>query len=295
MSLRTLRDIFNHPLNKGRRLKAYLRYVKWHIGSRLAPGDVVYNWVDQIKFIAATKDTGLIGNIYCGLWDFQEMAYTFQVLTKEDLFVDVGANIGAYTLLACAGSGARGYSIEPIPSVFSKLMTNVYLNKLANRVVCLNIGIGAEKDTTLFTSDQDSMNHVVSKDEDAYQTVNVPILPLDTVLQNDSPSMLKIDVEGYEVPVLRGATQTLKSESLHSVILEMNGRGRRYGFDDKCIMEIMKSVDFNCYNYDPFSRQLRIIKDKKGYAKNVLFIRDIEYVRERVKNAPAMHINDIQI
>jgi FkbM family methyltransferase len=195
---------FNHLINKCGSFKAYLRYVKWHIGSRLVPGDVVHNWVDQIKFIATTTDAGLIGNIYCGLWDFQEMAYTFHVLTKDDLFVNVGANAGAYTLLAYAGSGARGYSIEPITSTFSKLVTNMCLNKLAKRVECFNIGVGAKKDRIPFTSDQDCTNHVVSKDEDTNQTANVPILPLDVVLQNDSPSMLKIDVEGYEVPVFRG-------------------------------------------------------------------------------------------
>jgi hypothetical protein len=75
----------------------------------------------------------------------------------------------------------------------------------------------------------------------------------------------------------------------------MNGSGRRYGFDDKCITEIMKSVGFNCHDYDPFSRQLRIVQNKDGYCKNVLFIRDIEYVREKIKKAPAMHINGKQI
>ena len=307
MSLRTLCVIFNHPLNKGGRFKALLRYMKWHIGSRLVPGDVVHNWVGEIKFIASTTDTGLIGNIYCGLWDFQEMAYTFHVLTKDDLFVDVGANAGAYTLLACAGSRARGYSIEPIPSTFAKLVTNVNLNNLVDRVKCLNIGVGAQQGTIPFTSDQNVANHAVSKGEDTAQIVNVPILPLDTVLQHDSPSMLKIDVEGYEVPALRGASQVLKSETLHSVILEMNGLGWRYGFYDKCIMEMLKSVGFNCYDYAPFSRQLRIVKDedfsrqlrivqdKNSYCKNVLFIRDIEYVREKIRNAPAMHINGRQI
>jgi len=307
MSLRTLWAVFNHPLNKGQRLKAYSRYMKWHIGSRCVPGGAVCNWVNDVRFIASTRDFGLIGNIYSGLHDFQEMAYTFHVLTKDDLFVDVGANTGAYTLLACGAAGARGCSIEPVPATFSKLTTNVNLNNLANQVKCLNIGVGAQEETILFTSDQNVANHAVSKDEHVDHTVSVRVLPLDTVLRNDSPSMMKIDVEGYEVPALRGAGQVLRSETLHSVILEMNGLGRRYGFDDRCIMEILKNVGFRCYEYAPFSRELRSVQDERvsdqlrmaqereEYCANVLFIRDVESVREKIRNAPAMHVNGRQI
>ncbi len=75
---------------------AVIRYIKWQVGSRLVPGDVIYQWINNSKVVARNGETGITGNIYCGLHEFPDMAFLLHVLREEDLFVDIGANVGSY-------------------------------------------------------------------------------------------------------------------------------------------------------------------------------------------------------
>ena len=61
-----------------------LRFVKWQIGSRLIPGEVVYSWINGSKVIVRRHETGLTQNLYCGLHEFFDMSYLLHVLREED-------------------------------------------------------------------------------------------------------------------------------------------------------------------------------------------------------------------
>ena len=142
--LSTLNFIVEHPINKKRKAKALLGFLKWQIGSRLVPGEIIYHWINDAKFIVKPGETALTQNIYCGLMEFHDMAYVLHVLNADDLFIDVGANVGSYTLLACAVRGASGYCFEPIPSTFERLISNIKLNDLSDRVKAYNIRLGRQ-------------------------------------------------------------------------------------------------------------------------------------------------------
>ena len=60
---------------------------------------------------------------------------------------------------------------------------------------------------------------------------------------------MKIDVEGYETPLLEGAVNTLKNEELCAVIMELNGSGGRYGFDEAEILSMMAHYGFKIDSY----------------------------------------------
>src|SRR5687767_1762894 len=262
--LHTLKFIFSHPLNRGRRVRAFTRFLRWQLRSRLAPGPVVYPWVNGSKVIVRPGETGVTGNVYCGLHEFEDMAYLLHVMNATDLFVDVGANVGVYTVLACAVKGARGICFEPVPATYDRLLENLRLNVQTGRVESLNLGVADTEGELLFTSDENTMNHVVpdahgrvpQNDAPGPNTVRVRVSTLDVILQDRRPSVLKIDVEGFETRVLAGAAATLRHTSLHSVIMELNGSGERYGFDEDKILETMASVGFTPCRYEPFTRSL---------------------------------------
>jgi FkbM family methyltransferase len=286
----TLSYIAKHPGNRHQRARSLVNYFKWQVGSRLLPGQVIFPWVNGARIIVQRGDTGVTGNLYCGLHDFADMGYLLHVLSPADLFVDVGANLGSYTVLACAAKGARGYCFEPIPSTFARLADNLRLNNLCNRVEARNLGLSDKQGQLFFTASEDTTNHVAAAADNAANTVRVDVLPLDVALNGECPSVIKIDVEGFEYSVLAGARATLANDALHSVILELNGSGRRYAVEDRQIAEVMFSFGFSAYGYDPESRELRNLGGQFGHAGNTLFIRGEAAVRERLKQAPKILI-----
>jgi FkbM family methyltransferase len=287
-----LKFITTHPLNRGSKLQSIARLAKWQIGSRLAPGAIVYDWINGSRFLVRTGETGLTGNIYTGLHEFPDMGYLLHVLRDGDLFVDVGANVGSYTILACAAVGARGYAFEPVPSIYRRFIENVRLNNLEGRVICLNVGVGSEEGTASFTSDMDTTNHVIASGEQTDNVINVRICTLDDALRNESPALVKIDVEGYETPALQGAQETLKKPSLHSVIMELNGSGSRYGFNESRILEMMFDHGFKTYSYNPLARSLIKLNGKNLASGNTLFIRDYCLVLQNLASSPKIRIFD---
>jgi len=258
----TIKFITSHPLNREHRLSSIIRFAKWQVGSRLVPGAIVYDWVNGSKFLVKAGETGLTGNIYTGLHEFSDMGFLLHFLRAGDVFVDVGANVGSYTILGCSAVGARGIAFEPVPSTFKRLVENMRLNHLDKKVKCINKGVGVQQETIVFTSDGDTVNHVLANGEQSDNAVTVEVTSLDAALCGECPSLIKIDVEGYETPVLEGAQETLKNQALHAVIMELNGSGRRYGFDESKILASMFEHGFRTYSYNPLNRTLINLEGK---------------------------------
>ncbi len=182
-------------MNRNNKIDALIRFVKWQIGSRIVPGEVIYEWINGAKIVVRTGEYGLTGNIYAGLHDFYDMGYLLHVLCSDDLFVDVGANVGAYTILACASVQAKGFSFEPVFSTYQRLMTNIRINHLENKVRCFNSAVGAENRKIVFTSDRNAENRALSDNEYSDNAIVVNMTTLDIVLEKYYPNLIKIDVE----------------------------------------------------------------------------------------------------
>lgn len=283
--------ILNHPLNKGEKVAAMLRYLRWQIGSRLVSGGVAVDYVNDSRLLVRPGMTGATCNIYAGLHEFEDMAFVLHCLRKEDVFVDIGANIGSYTVLAGGAVGAQCFSIEPIPATFERLKDNIHLNGMSDHITALNIGIGEKEGVLRFTSDLDTVNHVLSDDEANNTSFSeVPVHQLDDVLSEVEPVMIKIDVEGFETNVIKGAEAVLAKPSLLAVLMELNGSGDRYGFDENELHAKMLSYGFAPYEYCPLKREIISLNGKNNDSGNTLYLRNIEGVMQRIKNAPKYSI-----
>lgn len=271
----------SHPLTRRQKGKALARFMGWQIRSRFNQGPLLVNWINGARFYASRRETGMTGNIYAGLHEFNDMAFILHVLGRNDMFMDVGANAGAYTLLACAVAGSSGVAFEPIPETYRRLQNNIALNCLENRVRCINCGVGKESGKLYFTNDGDTTNHVVGKPRNN-SVLEVEVVSLDEFVTDTIPLIMKIDVEGYELPVIEGADRVLKDSRLKAVIMELNGSGHRYGFDESRIMNRMFKHGFLPYSYDPFTRTLNKLDSKNSEAGNTLFIRDSVFIEKRI-------------
>jgi len=263
--------------------------MKWQLASRLHKVPVVHNFTPKSKLWVWRGLTGATGNIYCGLHEFEDMAFLLHFLRESDLFVDVGANIGSYTILASAQVGTQTIAIEPIPQTYKNLLQNIELNNITEKVAALNIGAGSSKSTLRFTASFDTGNHVVA--EDSTESVSVEVDSLDTILDDKHPSLLKIDVEGFETEVLNGAADVLKSSALKAIIIELNGSGNRYGFDEDAIHAKLTNSGFKTFAYLPFERGL--IASPRKSMHNTLYIRDYDFVTQRLLDGDAITIKGV--
>jgi len=258
------RFVWAHPLNAEARIAALVRVARWQIASRLLPGPVALPFVDSARLFVTRGMTGATGNWYCGLHEHREMGFLLHVLREADLFLDVGANVGSYTILASGAVGARSVTVEPVPSTFVHLQRNVALNGLGGRVQCWQGGLAERSGTLRFTTDFDTVNHVLTAGED------------------EIPALIKIDVEGYEWSVLKGARRALADPRVLAVIMETNGSGSRYGVSDDELVSEMRRFGFAMYTYDPVTRVLTEAGKGEG---NTIFVRDATLARERVREA----------
>lgn len=93
--IQILKFITSHPLTKEHKINAIKRFVKWQINARLNPYPVIYPFVNESKLIISKGLTGATGNLYTGLHEFTDMSFLLHFLRSEDLFIDIGANIGS--------------------------------------------------------------------------------------------------------------------------------------------------------------------------------------------------------
>jgi FkbM family methyltransferase len=207
--------------------------VKWQLSHIFNPYPIIYPYTNKCRLIIKKGMAGATGNLYCGLHEYQEMFLLLHLLRPNDLFVDIGANIGSYSILSAAHIGCATISIEPVPATFNNLLDNIWINDVKEKVEALNLALGSQEGTIAFTTNFGTMNHVAtSNDRD---TVTVKINSLDDILGKRIPILLKIDVEGFESEVLNGASHTLADENLKAIIIELNGSGTRYNYNESAI------------------------------------------------------------
>ena len=277
-----LKYVWLHPLNAAGKLEALLRVLRWQIAARLMPGPIALPYVQGTWLLSTSGMTGATGNWYCGLHEVHEMAFVLHMLRPGEHFVDVGANVGSYTVLAGGGVKARVTAVEPIPPTFAHLKRNVALNDMTDRVRCCQVGLSDKVGSLRFSSNLDTVNHVLAQGEDL-PSVDVPVTRLDDLLGQDVPVLMKIDVEGHELAVLRGGAATLGDPRLLAVIVETNGSGLRYGVSDEKLINVMRQHGFAPFDYDPFGRQLVSVMNASC---NTVFVRNKEAVEARVAAAP---------
>jgi FkbM family methyltransferase len=207
------------------------------------------------------------------------MAFLLHVLRPGEVFVDVGANVGAYTVLASAVVGAACVSIEPAADSYALLERNIRINSIGHLVNATCCAAGKCDETRKFTVARGPRSSFVS-DEYVGQSVEVVVRPLDTLLADQPTTMWKVDVEGSELEVLEGATHAIASPSLLAVILEAHNTE---------IVQFMQSFGFETAVYHPFTRDITKAAGRAS-TKNHLWLRDIGAVEMRCRQGPTYRI-----
>jgi len=164
--------------------------------------------------------------IYFGIMEPDETLWVKTWLGQGMTVVDVGANVGYYTLLAASLVGVSGkvLAIEPSPYAYNRLQEAVASNQLS-QVVTRQCALGSvEGEMTLYSPPSD--NHTPSMIFAGQAGgIGVKVTSLDNCLQEwhgATVDLLKLDVEGFEPHVLAGASSALKSGRIRAILCEFN-------------------------------------------------------------------------
>ena len=87
----------------------------------------------------------------------------------------------------------------------------------------------------------------------------------------------------------------LTNNELCGVIMELNGSGKRYGYDESLILSMMTDCGFEAYSYNPIDRKFIPLNGKNFTEGNTIFIRNMERVLERIIIAPKIEIHGVSI
>ncbi len=275
-----------HPIARRDLPGTVLRFLRWQISTRLLEMPVVVPWIGATSLVIERGMTGATLNVYCGLHEAADMAFALHLLRPADRFLDIGANVGTYTILASGVAKAHSITLEPIPATFASLQRNLSFNNLAALVSSHCLALGAEPGSLRFTVGRGPMNRVVtgSSLSTTEATVVVPVTTVDQLLAGTpAPLLWKVDVEGFEPQVLQGAAQALHNPQLKAVLLEA---------DTPALRATMAAAGFSRFVYDPFSRQLQPLgaTTQASSEHNQLWIRDLPFVQQRCGTAAPVRV-----
>lgn len=205
--------------------------------------------------------------------DWNEMLAWRKLVQPGDLFIDVGANVGAYTLWI-ADLGARPVAIEPDPTARALLSENLALNGYSVEV--LAVALAAEPGIMRLTSGLDGANHLVTSGKgpfgsanDQFPSQDVRVETLDRILGNRMAAGVKIDVEGAELLVLEGARQALQQRRIACLQLEWNAMsGHVLGHTRQSTAEFLTSLGYELFRPDRYGT-LHPLRDGGTYGADI--------------------------
>lgn len=212
-------QFFNEYIYQVNKRREKIKNKKWNA---LFQSDkkIISNINDRL-LIYHFQDSNLSKLIYEG-FEESEILFVRRYLAENDIFIDVGSNIGLFSIHAAQVVGKKGlvYAFEPTPETFTRLLLNVRLNKFEEIIKCNNIGLSDKKEylkMNISSNGYDAWNTFALPVNDYYdKQIDIPVVPFDLFLQSNNIrikdiSLIKVDVEGWEVFVFKGAENSLRN------------------------------------------------------------------------------------
>jgi len=209
--------------------------------------------------------------------EWEELQYLQRRLHRNDTFVDVGANLGLWTLVAASSVGSEGrvISLEPNPATFRRLVANIKRNGKEHVVTAYPQAASRTNGSVPFVCPTDHNLSGISDDPKAGDVISVQSVSLDSLLEGINVTGMKIDTEGHELFTLEGAARTLETESLW-LIIEFNTTLLPSSFlRDWSVYQFLSALGYKPFIYEG-NQETTLIEasfSTRGY-RNILFQRN---------------------
>jgi FkbM family methyltransferase len=227
--------------------------------------------LNGLNFWYQKNDKVVGGRIALGKYEEYETKLILKQVKPTDVVVDVGANIGYYTVLL-AQKAKIVYAIEPEEETFEILSKNVVENKLKN-VVLIKAAVGDGNGMVeLYKSFLNNGDHRLWGNSDTRETEVVCLRKLDDMLVNEEKiDLIKIDTQGWEPAVIGGAKNIIERDR-PTIFLEYSPKEYdKAGHKGKKMLPYLRKVypaiweiDYWYYIYRKLGKNIR--NDNRGYA-----------------------------
>jgi FkbM family methyltransferase len=273
--VRTATRIWRHPANRGQRARRLAMWVGWQAWERVVRRPWTVSMPPGLSVELAPHDPVTSGVLYCGLPDWEEMRFVLDYLRPGDVMVDVGANVGLYSLLAASVDGVQVVAFEPDHAARTMAMANAARNRLTARIDVRSEAIGSTSARRAFSIGLGPENRLLPDDSAVQGSTGVrtvDCVALDDVVSG-AVALLKIDVEGQEPAVLEGADGLLRRHR-PVVIVEANA--------PVDLTERLTSLGYRWITYDPSTRATAVSAGPPLIRSNGIAVCDFSTLQERL-------------
>jgi FkbM family methyltransferase len=255
------------------------RFFAWQVRKRVWKSPLLLHAFGGARLWCHPDNVITSSVIYLGWPDWAEMRFARDLLRPGDGFLDVGANVGVYSVLALTRvlPGGRLLAFEPEGSLFERLVQNLKLNNAPNESA-KRVAIADREGTCFFTSGRDALGSIVDEGDGA---VEVPMSSLDALVSEpQSFHVGKVDVEGHELPVFLGARRLLEAQHPKCWLIETNQAASRA--DRLKLQELLEEFGFHLYEFAAEGKCLRRIPRGGAFPANSVAICDPAWIRLRI-------------
>lgn len=239
----------NHPFNRDRKLRTILRIMYWKLNQWLFHLPAVVEIENGVKCICY-PESSYGGMVVYNRWaEYDVIKKIVELLTPKSTYIDVGANIGDTTIIAAAYTRGKIYAFEPSPVAYPRLLENIRLNGLGDQISAEKYAVSDTDGIISFTETRASETSHIGTGEG--KLLKVKSRTLDSYAEEKNIRMihlLKIDVEGFEVLVLKGAESLLSQHRIKHIIMELNANGRSHGYSNSDVVKFLKDFGYRIQN-----------------------------------------------
>lgn len=241
------------------------------------------------------KDSSLSVLIYNNRFENDEIQFIKKFLKKGHRLIDIGANIGLFSLIAAkiVTDEGRVISFEPTPITFDRLVENIRLNNFLN-IQPIPLALSDKNsELSLFChiDGKDAWNTFATPQNGNYTTINVKTVCLDDYCKENYElfsdiNLMKIDAEGWEIPIIKGGKDFLGSEKAPALLIEFSDlQAERANYKCSDLYDLLISYGYRLYKYNRVDNLLVYQKNKDYYIyENLIAIKN-------EKNCPITCIN----
>jgi len=281
----SIKYLYIHPYNKQRPIFAFFRWILWKLIKIFKFKQIkVKVWGN--RFLQLNYDSfQSMWIMYNWIVDWEEFQLIEHYIEKNDVVFDIGTNMGFYTLWMSRFIDEFGeiHCFEPDKQNYSRLQTNIAFNQIEGIIKTNRCAVSDSDGWVKFTEGRDGENHISNIALDS--AVEVQSITLDTYFEFHGIqhiAYMKIDVEGFELQVLKGAKKLLENKKIDIIQLEINQQLNNAGTKVNDLLFFLENYGYNLYCYETVTGSLNPIQYTQE-RENYFAIADILKVNERIR------------